>query len=210
MALSSTQVADMRKQAEAHNADLMAKLKPELAKLNAQLEAVEKLAADFFPIGQDEAQRVQNVLLQVVNSARTHDGSCKVAHVSPRDLALLNKLVSEEIKPDPAPQPGRAWEAFPASKLGQCDTQVVTKRAALLALGVDAGAMQIELGDAVYPDGHRVPHMILWVTSDGKRYALDNLTPNQLYTEEKRPYKFERTALQPRDGLVWNAPVGLN
>ena len=83
MALSSTQVADMRKQAEAHNADLMAKLKPELDKLNAQLEAVEKLAADFFPIGQDEAQRVQNVLLQVVNSARMSLASQVMAAINP-------------------------------------------------------------------------------------------------------------------------------
>jgi len=32
--------------------------------------------------------------------AQTHDGSCKVEHVSPLDLAYINKLITEEIQPD--------------------------------------------------------------------------------------------------------------
>lgn len=135
--------------------------------------------------------------------ALSRDGSCKVDKISKTDLAYINMLISETIKPDPAPQPGRPWVAFPANKLGQCDTMVMTKRAALLALGMNPADLQIELGEAVYPDGKTVAHMILWARVDGKWYALDNLTPDRIYQRGSRPYTWRSTAQQPFAGVLW-------
>lgn len=135
--------------------------------------------------------------------ALTRDESCHVEKISKTDLAYINMLISETIQPDPAPQAGRPWVAFPANKLGQCDTMVMTKRAALLALGMAPEDLRIELGEAVYPDGKIVAHMILWARVDGGWYALDNLTPDRIYQRGARPYTWRSTAQQPTSGALW-------
>lgn len=135
--------------------------------------------------------------------ARANDQSCRVESIGKLDLAYVHKVIGDGLLPDPAPQPDRPWEAFPASRMGQCDTHVMTKRAALLALGMSPADLRIELGEAVYPDGKSVAHMILWARVDGGWYALDNLTPDRIYQRNARPYTFRLTSIQPTSGVLW-------
>lgn len=154
-------------------------------------------------LASQQAEPVQLPYQWLEYCALARDGSCRVEKISKTDLAYINMLISETIQPDPAPQPGRPWVAFPANKLGQCDTMVMTKRAALLALGMSPDDLRIELGEAVYPDGKVVAHMILWARVDGGWYALDNLTPDRIYQRGSRPYTFRSTATQPVTGAIW-------
>jgi predicted transglutaminase-like cysteine proteinase len=136
---------------------------------------------------------------------RDRPAGCEVAHIAPVDLAYVNKLVSETLAPELTPAPDAPWIAFPVDRRGDCKANVMTKRAALIALGLPASAMTIELGEVTYDDGHRENHAVLWVALDGKTWALDNLTPDRIYTADARPYQWRRIALQDHAGVPWIA-----
>jgi predicted transglutaminase-like cysteine proteinase len=133
--------------------------------------------------------------------ATTPAAQCSVADVTLADVARVNKVVNEGIKPKP--DADERWTVFPADRRGDCDDYAVTKRAALLALGLKPEAMKLELGDE-FRDGTGRRHLVLHVTVAGRTWVLDNLAPDALYTPEKRPYKWRSLASQTTAGATWH------
>lgn len=129
---------------------------------------------------------------------RTRDPGCIVQTMTPRDLALLNLEVTEAIQTVENPDYYEPWTPFPADRRGDCNSDVATKRAALLALGVDPKAMRFEIGEA---DGER--HIVLVVSLKGKDYVLDRKTPGMIYTPDKRPYAWKPVAIQSSAQVTW-------
>lgn len=136
---------------------------------------------------------------------RTRDAGCIVETITPRDLALINKVVTEAIETREDSSALDAWEAFPADRRGDCDDQVATERAALIALGLDPRTMSNEVGEVIEPDGRRVNHIVLVVTLDGKRWVMDRKTPDVLYQPGARPYAWRPLARQTQAGPVWES-----
>jgi predicted transglutaminase-like cysteine proteinase len=125
---------------------------------------------------------------------------CQVEAVTLSDVARVHKVINEGITP--TPDADERWTAFPADRRGDCDDYAVTKRAALLALGMKPEAMKLELGDE-FRDGTKRRHLVLHVTVAGRTWILDNLEPDALYTPEKRPYKWRSLASQTQAGATW-------
>lgn len=132
--------------------------------------------------------------------ALTQSAQCAVSEVTPADVARVHKVVNEGIAP--AKDTDERWTVFPANRRGDCDDYAVTKRAALLALGVRPEAMALELGDG-FRDGEWRRHLVLHVTVAGRTWILDNLEPDAIYTPEKRPYKWRALASQTQTGATW-------
>lgn len=137
--------------------------------------------------------------------ARSRDPGCVVETIRPLDLAYINKLIAETITTEPNTDPLDPWEAFPASRRGDCDDHTVTARAALIALGVPASSMRIELGEVTEPDGRTVGHAVLVVTLDGLEWVMDRRTPDVLYPPTKRPYAWRPLARQSSASVVWQS-----
>lgn len=131
---------------------------------------------------------------------RTRDPGCIVETITPRDLALVNLEITDAIRTVENPDYYDPWEAFPASRMGDCDDDAATKRAALIALGMDPQAMRFEIGEA---NGER--HIVLIVRLDGKEYVLDRKTPDRIYPPSRRPYDWRPIARQSQLSLIWEA-----
>ena len=134
---------------------------------------------------------------------------CHVDKITTTDLAFVNKEISEGFIPTVPDNESYYdhWVSFPPDRKGDCDDEVVTKRDALIALGFDPRKLTVELGTAIYPSGKRVNHAILWAEIDGKRWALDSIVPDMIYTELDRPYKWEGIAKQSHEHLLWDMEV---
>ena len=129
---------------------------------------------------------------------RTRDPGCIVEAITPRDLALINLEITDAIRTLENPDYYDPWTPFPADRMGDCDDDAATKRAALIALGMDPQAMRFEIGEA---NGER--HIVLIVRLDGKEYVLDRKTPDRVYTVGKRPYAWAPLATEPVTGVIW-------
>lgn len=134
---------------------------------------------------------------------RARDPGCVVEAISPRDLALINMAVTEAITTEENPDPLDPWTPFPADRRGDCDDDAATKRAALLALGMDPKAMRFETGRVIEPDGREVGHIVLVVSLAGRDYVLDRRTPDRVYTPSRRPYAWTATASEPDASPTW-------
>lgn len=134
---------------------------------------------------------------------RTRDPGCVLQKITPRDLALVNMAVTEAITTKADGSPMDPWQPFPASREGDCDDDAATKRAALLGLGFDPGAMNFEMGEVTEPDGRKVGHIVLVVQLEGRAYVLDRLTPDRIYTPDRRPYSWRAIASQSNTSLTW-------
>jgi predicted transglutaminase-like cysteine proteinase len=135
--------------------------------------------------------------------ALTPTAQCAVSNVTLADVARVHKVINEGIAP--AKEADERWTVFPASRRGDCDDYAVTKRAALLALGVKPEAMALELGDG-FRDGEWRRHLVLNVTVAGRTWVLDNLEKDALYAPDKRPYPWRTAATQSGAGIVWTPP----
>jgi predicted transglutaminase-like cysteine proteinase len=133
----------------------------------------------------------------------SRQGGCeRAAPLSMEDVAWVNAAINRAItsSDDPGEDP---WRAFPENRTGDCDDYVATKRAALLALGVEAGSLTIVTGWATYPDGTRTPHIVLEVAFGDSSLTLDNLVVDAIYPPGAAPYPFIPEAREPRSGVLW-------
>ncbi len=127
----------------------------------------------------------------------TRDPGCIADTITPRDLALLNKEITEGLITVENPDYYDPWIPFPADRRGDCNTDAATKRAALLALGLDPRAMRFETGLAA---GER--HIVLVVTLEGRDFVLDRKSPDAIYPPTKRPYDWKPIAREGA-GVLW-------
>lgn len=127
----------------------------------------------------------------------TRDAGC-VRHLTKKDLAVVNMVVTDAIKTEEHPDALDPWEVFPKSNKGDCDDDAATKRAALLGIGIDPTAMHFETGLA---NGER--HIVLVVTLDGKDWVMDRKTPDRIYPADKRPYKWTPQEREAPSSLNW-------
>jgi predicted transglutaminase-like cysteine proteinase len=134
---------------------------------------------------------------------RSKDPGCVVERLRLEDLIFVNMAVAGAIETAENADPLDPWEAFPASRRGDCDDHVMTVRAALQALGVPASAMRVELGAVIEEGGQETGHVVLVVMLDGKDWVLDRKTPDQAYRPSARPYKWRLKAAQPASGAAW-------
>lgn len=132
--------------------------------------------------------------------AKTRDPGCIAEKIEPFDLAIINKEITEGIITREDDSYYEPWTPFPADRIGDCNTDAATKRAALLALGMDPKAMHFETG---YADGQ--PHIVLVVTLDGKDYVLDRKSPDRIYPPAKRPYAWKPIAAESNN-VLWSIP----
>lgn len=141
------------------------------------------------------------------NCAAAHDHSCEVAKVTALDVAYVNKVVATTITPALTPSVDAPWVAFPPDRKGDCKVHTMTVRASLLALGVPASAMTIEAGEVRYTDGHWENHLDLAVKLDGQTWILDVLSPDAIYSPDKRPYQWRPLSTQSHDTATWTLPA---
>jgi predicted transglutaminase-like cysteine proteinase len=135
---------------------------------------------------------------------RAKDPGCVVERLRLEDLIFVNMAVAGALEIEENADPLDPWEAFPPSRRGDCDDHVMTVRAALLALGVNASWMRVELGTVIADDGSESGHAVLVVTLEGKDWVLDLKTPDQAYRPSARPYKWRLKAVQPLSGAAWS------
>lgn len=126
---------------------------------------------------------------------------CAVKQVTTSDLAALNTTVNHAISGRSDRQGFDVWTAFPADRAGDCDDYVMTKRAALLALGVAAASLQIVAGDT--PEGNA--HLVLYVLAEGKTWVLDNRIDG-IYEPGGGPGLTVR-GIQSTDSALWQIPL---
>lgn len=137
--------------------------------------------------------------------AATRDPSCIRALITPRDLALINREVSEAIITREDQGYYDSWTPFPPDRHGDCDDDAATKRLALVALGLDPKAMHFETGEVTEPDGRKVGHIVLVVRLEGRDYVLDRRTPGQIYTPLNRPYAWRPMASEDQASVLWRS-----
>ncbi len=142
----------------------------------------------------------------LVYCGQTKDPGCIIENLTPRDLALINKTVTEAIITEANSDPFDPWTPFPPDRKGDCDDQAATERQILLALGVDPKAMRFEIGEVIEPDGRRAGHIVLVVTLNGKEWIMDRKTPDLLYPPNKRPYEWRPVTMESPGQLVWKTP----
>ena len=128
---------------------------------------------------------------------RTRDPGCIVKEITPFDLAIINKEITEGIRTREDDDYYDPWTPFPPDRYGDCDDDAASKRGALIALGFDPKAMHFETG---YADGE--PHIVLVVTLNGKSYVLDRKSPDKIYPPSARPYDWKPMASQT-DTVLW-------
>lgn len=126
---------------------------------------------------------------------------CEVAKVTLMDVARVNKVINEGIAP--AKDQDERWTVFPADRRGDCDDYAVSKRAALMALGMPADAMRLELGE-VYRNNKWTPHLVLVVKVEGHEWVLDNLERDSIYAPDDRPRPWRDFASQPFSNVMWD------
>jgi len=128
---------------------------------------------------------------------------CEVASVTTEDLFWLNVAVNHMIKPK-ADVGGEveSWRVFPAE--GDCSDYTLSKRAVLLAWGVDPKRLTIELGEH-YRVGQWRRHMNLRVVTPSGDLILDNIQ-DQPYAPAARPFPWRAIASQPSAGPLWTTP----
>lgn len=130
----------------------------------------------------------------------TKDPGCIAETITPYDLAIVNKVVTEAIITDEDDDYYDPWTPFPHDRHGDCDDDAATKRQALIALGFNPKAMHFETG---YANGE--PHIVLVVTLDGKDYVLDRKSPDRIYPPAKRPYAWKPIAAESNN-VLWSIP----
>lgn len=124
---------------------------------------------------------------------------CEVKQITVADLAALNLTVNHAIG-GRSDAPGRdIWTAFPVDRAGDCDDYVITKRRALLALGMPAAAMHVVAGDT--PEGNA--HLVLYVEAEGIVWVLDN-RQDAIYHPGDVPLRVR--GIQGGDSALWMGP----
>lgn len=142
----------------------------------------------------------------------TRDPACIRPAITPFELGLINREVTEAIITRENPDYYDPWTPFPADRRGDCDDDAATKRAALLALGVDPRAMHFETGEVTEPDGRKVNHIVLVVRLTrfeggepvSRDYVLDRRTPDRIYPPAQRPYAWRAKAAENPQTVVWS------
>lgn len=130
---------------------------------------------------------------------RTQEVGCIVRSLSVTDLAWVNAAINRGISPKPDDGHDE-WTPFPSSRVGDCDDYVVSKRSALIALGVPASSLTIVSGDL--PNGEH--HLVLEVLMNGETWVLDNLLTDEIYRPQARPYEWRETSRQANSGVIWS------
>lgn len=138
------------------------------------------------------------------------DQSCAVRSITAEELSTIHQEITAAIETRDAPDPDDPWRVFPRDpdgKLrGDCDDQVATERAVLLALGIPASSLAIETGRVRLADGTEVGHVVLLVTLEAGRYVLDRRVPAGAYEASRRPKDYRATAAQEPGVLLWQPP----
>jgi len=116
-----------------------------------------------------------------------------------RDLQEINLIVNHTmVSEDDQPHYGTVefW-TIPEDGLGDCEDYVLTKRQALIKLGLPEGALRITVVFAP----HFVRHAVLTVVTDQGNFVLDNLH-DEIVTWDKTKYTYlERQ--DPRSASGW-------
>ena len=124
---------------------------------------------------------------------------CEVERVSLEDIAHINATVNAAIKPR-ADIKDR-WTIWPEEG-ADCDDYVVTKRAILIAFGLDPKTMRISMGE-VKQGKTWTTHVVLEVDINGATWILDNLASGFLYTPTSRPNPWRGIATEA-DSVTWS------
>ncbi len=133
--------------------------------------------------------------------------ACEVGEVTPDDIRWVHVSITALIRPVPDREGDvERWDVFPENRQGDCTTYVMSKRAALIALGMDPKAITIVLGE-VERDGRWRRHAILEVNAGGETWILDNLEPTRLYRPATRPRPWREEARQPTARATWSQPA---
>ena len=137
--------------------------------------------------------------------ARTRDPGCIVQTITPFDLAIINREITEGIITREDDGYYDPWVPFPPDRMGDCDDRAASTRQALLALGVDPKALRFETGLVKEPDGRTLGHIVVVVTLDGREWVLDSKTPDKVYPPSKRPYAWKPMAAESPN-ILWSTP----
>jgi predicted transglutaminase-like cysteine proteinase len=117
-----------------------------------------------------------------------------------RDLEEINLIVNHAVvAEDDQPHYGTAefW-TIPEDGYGDCEDYVLTKRKALIKLGVPEGALRITVVFAP----HFVRHAVLTVATDQGNFVLDNLN-DEVVSWDKTKYTYlERQDPSSKSGWV--------
>lgn len=142
--------------------------------------------------------------------ADRRDGSCFVRSLTPEELSTLHQVITTSIATADARDADDPWRVFPRDKdgnlRGDCDDQVATERAVLLALGIPAKDLAIETGRVRNADGSEDGHVVLIVTLEGRRWVLDRRVPAGAYEASRRPKDYRTTTVQDPGALLWRPP----
>lgn len=131
-------------------------------------------------------------------------GACRKPRITREHLVAINEVVTASIKTVEDPSPLDPWTPFPPGETGDCDDQVATEWATLLAFGMSPDALSIEAGVATDADGAAANHLVLVVTlDDGARWVMDRKTPTTVYPPDDRPYDWRPTATQDHASPLW-------
>ncbi len=135
---------------------------------------------------------------------RTMEIGCRVDRISQTDVAWVNYSINAGIRPADDDLQHDVWTAFPEDRRGDCDDYVMSKRRALIALGMPVDRLSIVAGTADRPDGRREKHLILeWRDDNGDVWVLDNLDPASIYPPGDGPYTFIEESRQGA-GVLWD------
>lgn len=117
--------------------------------------------------------------------------ACEISQVAPVNIADVNFIVNHAIKPKPDKLGEmERWRAFPADRSGDCTEKAMTKRAYLIALGMDPSKLTIVTGEH-FRDGEWRAHMLLEVQLSDRVWVLDNMTdkPYQPASPDRLPWR---------------------
>lgn len=129
---------------------------------------------------------------------------CEVSTITPEAIYYINVSVNAVIRPV-ADEPGvEHWTAFPTDRRGDCSEYVMTKRAALIALGMDPSRLTIELGEHLRDKQWR-KHMVLQVRMNDRTWILDNIS-DKPYQPDARPLPWRSIAAQSKESALWTMP----
>lgn len=135
--------------------------------------------------------------------AQTKDPGCIAEQITPYDLAIINKEITEGIITREDDSYYDPWVPFPPDRMGDCDDRAASVRQALLALGIAPKDIRFETGLVKEPDGRELGHIVVVVRLNGKEWVLDSKTPDKIYTSDKRPYPWTPMASES-DNVLWS------
>ena len=136
--------------------------------------------------------------------AQTKDPGCIAETITPFDLGIINREITEGIITREDDGYYDPWIPFPPDRMGDCDDRAASVRQALLALGVGPKAIHFETGLVKEPDGRELGHIVVVVRLNGKDWVLDSKTPDRVYAPDKRPYEWKPIAAESPN-VLWTS-----